>query len=394
MFALALSIEGVNKVEDISLYIHIPFCQSKCLYCDFCSFSNLFDCVEKYVFNLKREIDIYEEKLKKYKIKTIYIGGGTPSVIDGKFIYEIMDYIFRKLNISNLEEITIEVNPKTLNSNKLEIYKDLGINRISIGVQSMNDEMLKRIGRIHTVKDFINTYNLIRKFNFDNVSFDLMFNLPDQSLFDSIRTLELAAELKPDHISYYSLKVEEGTPFYKEFIDGKLKLPDEDTERQMYHRAIDFLETKGYLHYEISNFARKGYESKHNLVYWRCLPYIGLGLSAHSYFENYRYGNTNNLEHYLKEIAKGRLAIEEKEYISSNMEMAEYMILGLRLINGVNYKAFEDKFKTSLFNIYGDILNKFIVNGLLEKRNDSIALTKKGLDLCNIVFMEILPSTK
>ncbi|WP_352419843.1 radical SAM family heme chaperone HemW [Proteiniborus sp.] len=378
-------------MKDIGIYIHIPFCQSKCYYCDFCSFPGTLDNADKYISFIKKEIDMYEEELKDYNVGTIFIGGGTPTVIDGKYVYEIMEYIHKKLNADRVKEVTIEANPKTLDQNKLQIYKIAGINRISVGVQSMNDAMLKKIGRIHTVEDFIHTYKLIRKYEFNNVSFDLMFNLPEQTLEDSIRTLELATELQPEHISYYSLKLEEGTFFYDKYINNQLALPDEDIERDMYHEGINLLMKKGYCHYEISNFAKKGWESKHNIIYWKCEPYIGLGLSAHSYFKSNRYGNTENMNFYFEQVSNKRLAIEEKEFIEKDMEMAEYLILGLRLIEGINFKSFEDKFNINIKEVYGKTINKFIKEGLLEESKGNIKLTLKGLDLCNIVFMEILP---
>lgn len=349
------------------------------------------DSAEKYVSYIKKEIDLYEKDLNDYNVSTIFIGGGTPTIIDGKFIYDIIEYIHKKTNTNKVKEITIEANPKTLNEEKLIIYKNAGINRISIGLQSMNNMMLKKIGRIHTVEDFISTYNLVRKHEFNNVSFDLMYNLPEQTLEDSIRTLELATKLEPEHISYYSLKVEEGTPFYNKYINNQLILPDEDTERDMYHNGIELLEHKGYCHYEISNFSKRGYESKHNVIYWNCEPYIGLGISAHSYFNNYRYGNIEDMNLYFNQISNKNLAIAEKEYIDKNMEMAEYLILGLRLIQGINYKKFEEKFNTNINEVYGKTIDKFINEGLLVESKGNLRLSKHGLDLCNIVFMEILP---
>lgn len=378
-------------MKDIGIYIHIPFCQSKCYYCDFCSFPRMIDNAEKYVSYIKREIDLYEGNLKNYNISTIFIGGGTPTVIDGRFIYEIIDHIHKKANANNVKEITIEANPKTLDEEKLQIYRNAGINRISIGAQSMNDMMLKKIGRIHTVEEFINTYNLIRKLDFNNVSFDLMFNLPQQTIEDSIKSLEIATQLEPEHISYYSLKLEEGTPFYEKFTNNQLILPDEDIERDMYHKGIELLEKKGYHHYEISNFSRREYESKHNMIYWLCEPYIGFGLAAHSYFNSYRYGNTQDMKFYFDQISKRKFAIEEKEFIDKEMEMAEYLILGLRLIKGINYKDFENKFNLNINEVYGKTINKFIDEGLLIENKENIRLSQRGLDLCNIIFMEILP---
>lgn len=378
-------------MKDIGIYIHIPFCQSKCYYCDFCSYPNMLDDSKKYISYLKREIDLYEHDLKNYNISTIFFGGGTPTIIDGKYIYEIIEYLHNKFNINKVKEISIESNPKTLDNEKLNIYKKSGINRISLGVQSMNDKMLKRIGRIHTSEDFIQTYNLIRKKGFDNINFDIMFNLPQQTLEDSNKTLELVADLEPEHISYYSLKIEEKTPFAKQYSNNELILPDEDVEREMYHNGIKFLEKKGFNHYEISNFAKEGYESKHNLIYWKAEPYIGLGLSSHSYFNGFRYGNTENLNVYIEQLSNGKLAIEEKEFIDKDMEVAEYLILGLRLIEGININSFWEKFDVELLNKHGVVINKYIKEGLLEMKGDNIRLTKRGLDLCNIVFTDILP---
>ncbi|MFA5524555.1 MAG: radical SAM family heme chaperone HemW [Tissierellales bacterium] len=378
-------------MKDVGIYIHIPFCQSKCYYCDFCSFTKVIDNVEEYVSSIKKEIDLYEKYLNEYNISTIFIGGGTPTVIDGKFIYEIIEHIHKKARANNIKEITIEANPKTIDKKKLNYYKKAGINRISIGLQSMNDLTLKNIGRIHTVEDFITTYNLVRKHGFNNVSLDLMYNLPDQTLEDSIRTLELAIKLEPEHISYYSLNIEEGTPFYNKYINNQLILPDEDTERDMYHNGIDLLEQKGYYHYEISNFAKKGYECKHNMIYWNCEPYIGLGLSAHSYFNNFRYGNTDNMDFYFEKISNKNLAIAEKEFIDNKMEIAEYLILGLRLTQGIKYNSFKEKFNIDIKEVYGGTIEKFINEGLLVEETGNIRLSRLGLDLCNIVFMEILP---
>lgn len=383
--------KGCVFMKDIGIYIHIPFCQSKCYYCDFCSYPNMLDDSKKYISYLKREIDLYEHDLKNYNISTIFFGGGTPTIIDGKYIYEIIEYLHNKFNINKVKEISIESNPKTLDNEKLNIYKKSGINRISLGVQSMNDKMLKRIGRIHTSEDFIQTYNLIRKKGFDNINFDIMFNLPQQTLEDSNKTLELVADLEPEHISYYSLKIEEKTPFAKQYSNNELILPDEDVEREMYHNGIKFLEKKGFNHYEISNFAKEGYESKHNLIYWKAEPYIGLGLSSHSYFNGFRYGNTENLNVYIEQLSNGKLAIEEKEFIDKDMEVAEYLILGLRLIEGININSFWEKFDVELLNKHGVVINKYIKEGLLEMKGDNIRLTKRGLDLCNIVFTDILP---
>jgi len=378
-------------LNEIGLYIHIPFCQSKCYYCDFNSYVNEWSIVPKYIEYLKKEIDIYVEHLKGYKVKTIFFGGGTPTSIDGKYIFEILSYIYKKLDISELLEVSIEANPKTVDDNKLMVYKDIGINRISLGLQSLDNRILKRIGRIHTREDFLQTYKLIRKWQFNNINVDIMFNLPEQSINDLLMSLKEVIALDVEHISFYSLKVEEGTPFYMQQDKGQLILPDEDVEREMYHKGIEMLEKNNYLHYEISNFAKKGYECKHNLIYWRLKPYIGLGLSAHSNFQNLRYGNVESFNNYFNLIENGKQPIADQEYIDQKMEMAEFMILGLRLNEGVNKSDFYKRFNQEVENVFCEELKRSKDKGLINIYTDRINLTEKGIDLSNIVFMELLP---
>lgn len=376
---------------DMGIYIHIPFCISKCLYCDFNSHINKKDIIEKYVNYLKKEISLYSNIFSNHIVNTVFIGGGTPSCISGKYIYEILEHLNKMVNVDTHSEITIEVNPKTLDSEKLSIYRKTGINRISMGVQSFNDNILKQIGRVHSAEDVLQTYKLIRKHGFSNVNFDIMFNLPNQTLDDLLDTLRKTISLDVEHISYYSLKLEEGTPFYKSYEKSELKLPDEDTERDMYHFGINLLNNNGYYHYEISNFSKKSCECKHNLKYWKLKPYVGLGLSAHSNVNNERYGNTPDFNKYFTSIDKEILPIQQKEYINREMEMSEYLILGLRLINGININNFNSRYKIDFANKFGHIIQKHIKQELLSRDEDSIKLTKKGLDLCNLVFMDLLP---
>lgn len=378
-------------MKDIGVYVHIPFCKSKCLYCDFNSYTNKQDLVEKYIYYLKKEIDLYTAELKGFNVKTIFIGGGTPSYVDGRYIYEIIEHMNKQLNMGKLAEFSIEVNPKTLDREKLNIYKQIGINRISMGVQSFNDVMLKRIGRIHSVNDVIETYNMIRKHGFDNINFDIMFNLPGQSIENVKDTLKKAIILSADHISYYSLKLEEGTPFYISHQKSELQLPDEDAEREMYHSGVELLKQNGYYHYEISNFAKKEYKCEHNLIYWNVEPYVGLGISAHSNINNKRYGNLYDFEDYFTKIDNKELPITEVEVINREMEMAEYIILGLRLIQGINKSSFARRFSVDIEEKFGDIITKHVKQGLLYEDLNNIKLTKQGLDLCNLVFMDILP---
>lgn len=380
-------------MKELGIYVHIPFCCSKCYYCDFNSYVNQLDITQRYVEYIKKEIDLYSDKGDQCSVKTIFFGGGTPSLIDGKYIYEIIEHIKKTFKADSIEEITIECNPKTLDDEKLAIYIRSGVNRISLGLQTLNNKLLKSIGRIHSVEDFYETYSLVRKWGIENVNVDIMFNLPQQSLKDIEDTLKGIIDLGVEHISYYSLKLEENTPFYSLYNKEKLTLPDEETEREMYSRGIDILEENHYTHYEISNFAKKGYECKHNLIYWQVKPYIGLGLSAHSNMDGKRYGNVTSFKDYFEKIDLGVIPIEEEENIDDEMEMAEYMILGLRLMEGVDCQLFSQRFGKDVFELYGEKLVLLERQGLLDISEDrkNISLTKRGFDLSNQVFMELLP---
>lgn len=377
-------------MKEIALYIHIPFCQSKCYYCDFSSYADKEYLVDKYIKYLKKELDMYIEKLNDYSIKTIFIGGGTPSIINPEYIKDVLDYINNKFNTNFLSEITIEANPKTITEDKLKVYRAIGINRISLGLQSMDNKLLKKIGRIHTKEDFIKTYSLIRKYGYNNINVDIMFNLPDQTIDDVLKTLEEVVELGVEHISFYSMKLEENTPFYHQYEKGKLNLPNEEDERDMYHKAIDFLEKNGYKHYEISNFSKEDYQCTHNLFYWQLRPYVGVGLSAHSNIFDKRYGNHIDFEKYFNSIDNNQFPICEQEYISTDVKRSEYMILGLRLINGVNKEEFKKIFNKDLEEIWSKEIEKLENQKLIKVNNKNIKLTRKGLDLSNRVFVEFM----
>lgn len=382
--------EGM-ALEDLAIYIHIPFCQSKCYYCDFISFPNLDREIDFYINYLLREIENYENLLKHYNIKTIFIGGGTPSYLDAKYIYMILNSIYKKYNINKVEEITIEANPGTVDKEKLGIYKEAGINRISLGVQSLNDRLLKSIGRIHNSKDFYNTIEDIRKVGFQNINADLIFGLPGQSLRECEESLREIVKLDLEHISYYALILEENTLLEKWHSEGKVVLPDEELEREMYYLGKDILKANGYRHYEISNFAKKGYESKHNLFYWQLKPYIGFGLSSHSNLNNKRFWNTTNLKEYYNYIDYGKFPVVGEEYINRETEIVEYLIMGLRLVDGIEKEEFFNRFNVPIEEIYGDVLIKHKNNGLLYIDEKSVRFTSKGLDLSNQLYIDILP---
>ena len=374
-------------MKNIGIYIHIPFCIKKCDYCDFISYCNKEDFVEEYVENLIKEI---KQELKKdeYKIRTIYIGGGTPSSIDSKYIVKILNTIKEKQNIENAE-ITIEVNPGTVTNKKLLDYKKVGINRLSIGLQETHNELLKQIGRIHTYEEFLNTYNLARKVGFKNINVDLMIGLPNQSIQNIKENLEKITKLNPEHISVYSLILEEGTPLYEKYKNNQIELPDEELERNMYWYVKNTLENNGYIHYEISNFAKKGYESRHNLDCWKQKEYIGFGLGAHSYINRVRYSNR---ETKMGQTPFGPLPYSKIIHEEQNIEdmQKEYMLLGLRKIEGVSVQKFKNKFGENPIFLFKTELNKLVTKKLLEVDGDVIKLTNKGLDFANLVWEEFV----
>lgn len=389
------------EVKNVGLYIHIPFCKKKCEYCDFVSYAGKESLVDSYMKWLKYEIKEvgegnrldYEDGLDKaINVETIYIGGGTPSVISANYIEEIMEVIKSNYNISENAEITIEVNPGTVDEDKLEKYRKSGINRLSIGLQATQDRLLEKIGRIHTFNEFINTYSAARVVGFKNINVDLMLGLPKQSIEDLEESLDKVIELKPEHISVYSLIIEEGTPFYKKVEEGKLDLPSDEIERKMYWMVKAKLEEAGYNHYEISNYAKKGFESKHNVSCWNQGEYIGFGVAAHSYTNDVRYSNIDNIEKYIENFEKNseidNFVFHEKLNLESKMK--EFMILGLRKIEGVNISDFKNKFGQNPIFLYRKELEKLTNEDLIEIDGNKIRLSNKGLDLANLVWEEFV----
>lgn len=375
-------------MKELGIYVHIPFCKQKCSYCDFISYCDKNDLIEKYIKALKQEIK--DSSVNEYEISTIYIGGGTPSYIESKYISEILKTIKQKYNISRNVEITIEVNPGTATKEKLRDYVEAGINRISIGLQSCNNNLLKMIGRIHTYEDFLSTYKLAREVGFKNINVDLMIGLPNQTLDDVKKSLEEISKLNPEHISVYSLIVEEGTPIEKKIANGQLKLPNEELEREEYWEVKKFLENLGYKHYEISNFAKTGYEPKHNLNCWEQKEYLGFGAAAHSYMKKTRYSNTENIEKYINQEMQSEQLHIVHEVQKEEEQKKEYMLLGLRKIDGVQISSFKNKFGCNPIMEFKNELNKLTQEGLIEIDLDQIKLTEKGIDLANIVWEEFI----
>lgn len=381
-------------LNELGIYIHIPFCKQKCYYCDFISYSNKCSEVKEYIESLKKEIEEFD--FSNYKVTSIYIGGGTPSYIDSIYIVEILSELKEKLKCNLIEfkdiEITIEVNPGTVDTKKLNDYKKSGINRLSIGLQSTKNDILKKIGRIHTYQEFLEIYKLARETGFKNINIDLMIGIPGQKIGDLKNTLQDIIKLEPEHISVYSLIIEENTPIEKMLENGEIKLPDEDLERNMYWYVKNTLELNGYNHYEISNFAKLGKESRHNLNCWNQEEYIGFGVAAHSYLNGIRFSNTINVEEYIQHIENNRkeenIQIEESQSLEDKKN--EFMMLGFRKIQGVDIARFKEKFIDNPIFLYREKLNKLVEEGLIEVDLNHIKLTNKGIDLANLVFEEFV----
>lgn len=386
----------VKTMKTVGIYVHVPFCKQKCKYCDFISFQNCENYFDDYFECLKKEItekanEINSEN-KEILIDTIYFGGGTPSIVCEKYIEEVLNKIYEYYNVSENAEITVEVNPGTVDKFKLEKYFEIGINRLSIGLQSTDDKLLKMLGRIHTYKEFENTYDLARKIGFKNINVDLMIGLPNQSLENVHDSLEKIVQKNPEHISVYSLIIEENTKMFDLIEKGELELPDEDVERKMYWSVKKFLEENGYIHYEISNFSKSGFESKHNANCWNQHEYLGFGIAAHSYFNNIRYSNIDNLRQYIENWKNEQSVYNMVFHEHQNKDdmMKEFMMLGLRKIDGVKISEFKEKFVDNPIFVFRNQLNKLVKEGLIEVLDNNIRLSDKGLDLANEVWMEFV----
>jgi oxygen-independent coproporphyrinogen-3 oxidase len=347
--------------------------------------------LEKYMLNLNKEIKLYKEQLSDYSLRTIFIGGGTPSCIEHSYIETLLENVFKTFHMDNLAEITLEANPGTLDNKKISSYKKIGINRISLGVQSLKDNLLNSIGRIHTSQDFKESFYMLREEGFDNINVDLMFGLPHQKLIDLKSTLEEVVSLDVEHISLYSLILEEETQIFKWYKNGLLELPDEDLDRTMYHSSIKFLRENGYEHYEISNFSKPGYECKHNLAYWKIKPYLGVGLNSHSNLFGKRFWNHSTFTEYNCLLEKKHFPVEGEEKIDRDMEIAEFCIMGLRLIKGIDKLEYRNRFGEDIKNRYDNVIKKHVHNGLIIDDYNYVKLTNKGLDLSNIVEVDFMP---
>lgn len=384
-----------EKKQPLGLYVHIPFCIRKCNYCDFLSAPATDEVKEQYVTALCQEIKSYEEQGKGYFLATVYFGGGTPSVLQTEQLERIMETIRATFSMEEGQaELTIEVNPGTVTKESLSAFRKMGFNRLSVGVQSAKKEELELLGRIHTFEDAKQCVKWAREAGFDNISMDVISALPKQSSEDYKETLEAVLSLQPEHISSYSLIIEEATPFYEKYAEGKeleQELPDEDTDRAMYAYTKERLKKAGYERYEISNYAKPGFESRHNSSYWTGREYLGVGLGASSLFTNARYHNEMNLQEYIRQVTAGEDVRREMERLVEAEKMEEFMILGLRRMCGISKAEFKERFGCAIETVYGPAIRKLEAQGLLKEQGDTIALTELGIDVSNQVFIEFIP---
>ena len=347
--------------------------------------------MKDYVDGLILESQAWKQRLEAYKIKSVFIGGGTPTIVAIPEMDRLLAHLYKVFPMNKEIEFSIEGNPGTFNKEKLDFYRASGMNRMSIGLQAWQEELLTVLGRVHDQGQFVDNYCLAREAGFSNINVDLMFGLPNQTLEHWQETLENIIDLEPEHISAYSLKVEEGTKFGTLYDRGMLNLPTEELDRSMYDHTIEFLRANQYDHYEISNFAQKGKECVHNKIYWNNEEYIGLGLNAHSYLNKHRFSNTGNFDDYIERMKSERDIIMEDNPVSQMDEMAETMFLGLRMMSGISIQKFQQRFGISPMIQYQKQIKKMVALGLIEIDEKSIRLSRKGIDLSNQVFMEFLP---
>ena len=379
----------------MQLYIHIPFCVKKCAYCDFLSFAADERTQQTYVKALQKELDFYGSKYSDRYISTIFIGGGTPSWLDEAAIADVMETVYRNFEVAKDAEITIECNPGTVSNQKFIAYKNAGINRLSIGLQSAHNDELQTLGRIHTYEQFLKTYDMARHHGFNNINVDLMSSLPGQTPERFIDSLKKVIRLKPEHISAYSLIIEEGTPFYEKYQKDVEKreagkqtelLPTEEEEYQTTKLTQQILQAEGYHWYEISNFAKPGRECRHNIGYWKRADYLGVGLGAASLLDNVRYANTSDIYEYMKNPEQAATG----EALTRAAQMEEFMFLGLRMVDGFHREEFVKAFGIEIEGIYGDVINSLQNEELLIKQEGQIRLTEKGIDVSNYALSQFL----
>lgn len=395
--------------KELELYLHIPFCRQKCRYCDFLSFQTSEDVHQAYVKKLLKEISVMAKKYEDFLLTTIFIGGGTPSVLSAALMYKLLKQIFSCFHVQPGAEITVECNPGTLNAEKIRCYRELGVNRLSIGLQSADGRELQLLGRIHTYEQFVSNYDLAREMGFDNINVDIMMSIPGQTVYDYENTLQKVAGLGPEHISAYSLIIEEGTPFFEMYAladqlreQGKPQslLPSEDEDRNMYVRTKELLKSAGYDRYEISNYAKEGFSCRHNIGYWTRKEYLGVGLGAASLVGSVRFQNPTVLDTYMElEFAWADANETDQPYafwhqnvelLSRKAQMEEFMFLGLRMMCGVSAEQFYQRFSQTLEEVYGEVICRQLSQNLLKKTKTGYCLTEYGIDVSNYAMAEYL----
>jgi oxygen-independent coproporphyrinogen-3 oxidase len=361
----------------LGLYIHIPFCKRKCPYCDFVSYDNFDYLIDDYINTLFNELQIYKKKFNPF-FETVYIGGGTPSILSNKQLKKFFSKLFSIVERAKIKEITFEVNPGTLDDDKIKIISE-NINRVSVGVQSFNDDILKFIGRIHNSKEIFLTFDKLKKSGIKNINMDLMFGIPHQTVNDVLNDIKNLGALSPEHISFYLFTISDDK------FKGE-KLPDDKTIKEMYLKGIKELRKNGYLQYEISNFAKKNKKCMHNMNYWNCGEYIGIGVSAASYFNGVRYENTDNVKEYIEKIKKGLSVIKNKEKITDKIKLKEYIMLKLRTKDGIKNDDFIKNFKFDFLKKYSNIIEKLKKEKLAKIKDNKFFLTEKGFLLSNEII--------
>ena len=381
--------------SELELYIHIPFCARKCNYCDFLSFCASSEVQQKYINQLIREIENTSSICRDYHVRSVFFGGGTPSLLEPQYITAVMDAIRRSYRLDKDAEISIECNPASTLRHKFSAYKKAGINRLSIGLQSANNDELKLLGRIHTFEEFLKCYQGARMEGFDDINVDLIDCIPMQTLHTWRKTLRSVCMLRPEHISVYNLIIEEGTPYHDMMEKGLLMLPDEEEQAGIDEFTKSFLSKNGYERYEISNYAREGARCRHNVGYWTGVPYLGFGLGASSYYELERWSNERDINRYLELDFKDRGPAMESlrkdvKKLSEKDQIEEFMFLGLRMVEGVSEISFKERFGKTFDNVYGDIIGDYVKEGLMEWTGSRLRLTDRGMDLSNRVLSDLL----
>ena len=376
-------------MNKLSVYVHVPFCNAKCRYCDFVSFRAEKGVQEEYFAALKKEMLLRREEWEGSEISTVYFGGGTPSSVETRLVTDTLDFMKKNMTIRDDAEITVEANPESADREKLAAFRKAGFNRLSMGLQSANDETLRRIGRIHDSKRFMEAFHDARKAGFENINTDLMIALPEETSEDFRKSLDFVLSLEPEHVSVYSLILEESTPLYEDYEKGLYEENDE-LDRKMYHEAAECLEKAGYEQYEISNFARKGYLSRHNLYCWDYEEYAGFGLNAASFTGGTRKKNHSVLKEYLSGIESGKPSYEEHEKLDRSGMISEYIMLSLRKTEGLDFDAFKKRFLSDFRDLYGEEIKSCIDDGLALIKENHFRLTKKGLDLANEAMIRFM----